>query len=59
MPAPGLGFTPHTVLSASCNWPKIPLAPNSASTMPNTVARMPLEGLAALAAMLLMTSIVL
>ena len=59
MPAPGLGLTLHTVLSASWSCPKTPLAPKSATTTPTAVAKMPWDGLEAFEAMSLMTPTVL
>ena len=41
---PGFGITPHTVFSASCNWPNTPPAPMSSTTSPVSVARMLSDG---------------
>jgi hypothetical protein len=48
---PGLGLTPQTVFSASCNWPNTPLAPKSATAMPTVVATTLAAGLPVLVAM--------
>ena len=51
-----LGFTSQMVLSASCNCPKTPLAPKSASAIPMMVAANPLLGVRRFAAMFCTTS---
>ena len=53
IPCPGLALTPQIVLSDSCNWPKTPLAPKSATTTPTTVPMIPAFGFLALEQLIL------